>query len=292
MTARNRELPSKVMTPESIYSDNRKCGMSRRCGEYWYLSFLILGSLFFLCGACVVVATDTDFSSAAYAWQNVALLFSAIVFCIAAIYLAVRIGFHKENYQAILKENYRQVTDGGDKQGCCEYFFTNNAILVTSYLLLIGTAPIVMYPLPYGQYVLVVLLLILFFWVITSMPYFLSRNSGRGSIDFGDGECCEGGCCCSCFLTKEQKRPCGSDVLHRLLALAIIGFALTIIATVNLMSRFYYPGAWLFFFAALFATCGFFCFWEFSMSTPMDEAEQDEAAALAALKEDERTPLV
>jgi hypothetical protein len=279
---------------EIIYQDNRKCGVSRRCGEMWFLSCLVLGSLFFFCGAAYVVAIYTDFSSAAYAWQNVALLFSAIVFCIAAIYLAVRIGFYKENYQTILKDNYQRVAQGDASGGCCEYFFTGNAILVTSYLLLIGTAPIILYPLPFGQFIiLIILLFMLLFLVIAAMPCCLAQNAGRGSVDFDNGEYCEGGCCCSCCVTKEQKRPCSSDVLHQLLSITIVGVVLTIIATVNLMSRFYYPGAWLFWFAALFTTVGFSCFWEFSMPTPLDEAEQDEAAAIASsLRDEERTKLV
>ena len=274
--------PQKALLPETVYADNRKCGISRQCGERWYIVLFVLSALFFFAGACIVVALYTSFYDAETAWQNVALLFSSIVFLVAAVYLGTRVGYYRENYQAILRENYN-VTSKGDTRGCCEYFVTGNALLITAYLLVLGTAPLVVYPLPYLQYVVLIpLLAILVVLVISAMPCFLALNGGRGSVEFGGGERCEGGCCFSCCLTREAKRPCSSDVLYNVVYVAIIGIVLTVIAFINLMTRFSYPGAWMFFLASSSATVAFCCFWEFSMPTATDEAAQDEAEALAA----------
>ena len=241
----------------------------------------------------MVLGMYTYFYSADVAWQNVALVFSAIMFLIAAIYLGTRIGFYRENYQTILKENYKLVLNG-DKRGCCDSFVTGNALLIVVYLLILGVAPIILYPLPFGQYILLILLLlVLVMLAITLMPCCLSYNNGKGSVDFGDGEYCEGGCCCSCCLTREAKRPCSSDFLHLLLSVIILSLALCLVATVNLFQRFFYPGAWLFWFAAVLGTTGLFCLWEFNMPTPTDEAELEELHAFPNYKaDDERTNLV
>jgi hypothetical protein len=296
-TGNKRSHPTKALFPETVYADNRKCGITRRCGEFWYIALFVLAALFFFAGACVVVALYTSFYDAETAWQNVALLFSSIVFLVAAVYLGTRIGYYKENYQAILRDNYR-ITSKGETRGCCAYFVTGNALLVTAYLLVLGTAPLVAYPLPYLQYLLLIpLLLVLVLLLISTMPYCLALNGGRGSVEFDHGEHCEGGCCFSCCLTREQKRPCSSDFLYHLVWIAIFGIILTVVALVNVLTRFTYPGAWLFFLASLFATIGFCCLWEFSMPTASDEAMQDEAEAMVAslakgAEADERTLLV
>jgi hypothetical protein len=230
---------------------------------------LLISAVIFMLTASIIYLVLTDYSNTAglVIYYEVALLYAAVVYLIAVIYLRSRVfGKNAETYKSILEDNYSYSDDKDDKKdprSCCELCFTGNTYLVVGWLALIGTVPICFFPVPFiGMIILIVVLILIICFIVASSPQYLSMNEGKGSVHYCDGNKCV--------------KSCGSDVLMILLGLAVLGVILAVIALVNAAFNYESVTAWLWFVSATLFTIGMFFWYHFSI--PEDDVPENEEA--------------
>jgi small-conductance mechanosensitive channel len=246
------------------------CGCTTALGMEATTDLLISAVVFMLTVAIIyLVETNFDDADGLTIYFEVALLFAAVIYFIAVIYLRSRVvGKNADTYKSILEENYAYLDDQDDKKdnrSCWETSCSGNTYLVVGWLALIGTIPICFFPVPVmGMYILITALVLIVCFIVASTPRYLAMNQGKGSVHY-----CEG---------TECQKSCGSDVVMMLLGLAVIGVLLVAVSIVNAVFNLTSLTAWLWFVAAVLFTIGMFFWYHFSI--PEDDvpegAEGDE----------------
>jgi hypothetical protein len=234
------------------------CGCSSPRGLRAAADLFISASVFMIAIA-VIYIVFTDYSSIEKdaLYYEVALLFSSIIFLSASVYLRVRVLDYSDNYKRILVENYDYETSDKLQRSCIERYFSANSYLVVGWLTLIGTVPLILFPVPVFPFIMVFVVLFILLFIVAASPRYLAMNGGRGSICYVEKACDTGGCCACCGPPETQKHV-GSDVLIMILALAIFGAFFIAASAVNLTTNFDSITAWLWLLTATLFAAGMF----------------------------------
>ena len=208
----------------------------------WFMCYLVWMSNY----------VDDDFDSTDYSL----LLGSSVVYLVAAWYFLYT--SYPEQLQQLEQENAHLDIS---KLSCLNHYFFGNYYLIASWLIVIATLPVFIYPIwAFNQNLMsatyfslyMIAILVIFFglgiWVVATMPVSLAQNGGKGSTYFFDYIVPYLFCCCD----KEILRPhLAPDFLVGSWTFAIAGI-------VSIPSGIYYiylaPTEWvsyIFFFCCL-----------------------------------------
>ena len=189
-------------------------------------------------------------------YYEIALLFSSIIFIMAAYYLRIMV-FENENYKKILSENYSYSSGRKPPRSCCHAFLSANTYLVIGWLALVGAAPLVLFPVPVFPYIMACLVFFIVLFIIATLPPCLANNGGRGSLLCGILSTPTSGTTASKYFS--------SDVLLILLALALFGVVLFVATIINLVTNYKNVTAWLWFASAFLFTFGLILWYRHSV---------------------------
>ena len=200
----------------------------------------------------------TDFNTVdkVVLYYEIALLFSSIIFIMAAYYLRIMV-FENENYKKILSENFSYSSGRKPPRSCCHAFLSANTYLVIGWLALVGAAPLVLFPVPVFPYIMACLLFFIILFIIATLPPCLANNGGKGSLLFGILSSPTSGTTASKYFS--------SDVLLILLALSLFGIILFVATMINLATNFKNVTAWLWFASAFLFTFGLILWYRHSV---------------------------